>query len=81
MQNQQIQLVLYYGGDINQKYQHDLTRTSQAIYAFALSLNDTSNKYPADAAIAVVSGNSLHATWGELSVQASVKPNKNPQNL
>ncbi|WP_288360071.1 hypothetical protein [uncultured Bacteroides sp.] len=75
--NSWVDYVIYSG----EEKEFDLTRTSQAIYAFALSLNDTSNKYPADAAIAVVSGNSLHATWGELSVQASVKPNKNPQNL
>lgn len=76
-ENSWIDYVIYSGDE----KEFDLTQVSQAIYAFALSLGDISGEYSVDNATAVISGNLLNATWGELSIQAPVRPDKNPSNL
>lgn len=75
--NSWVDYVIYSG----EEKDFDLTQVTQAVYAFALSFGLQSDEISTDEANAVISDNILKATWGNLSVQASVKPEKLPGNL
>ena len=76
-ENSWVDYVIYSGNEKD----FDLTQVAQAIYAFALSFGNQLDELSVDGADAVISDNVLNASWGDLSVQAPVKPGKNPANL
>lgn len=75
--NSWVDYVIYSG----KEKEFDLTKVQQAIYAFALSFGNPTDEISVDGAKAVITGNTLNASWGKLSVQAPVKPEKCPRNL
>lgn len=75
--NSWVDYVIYSG---NEK-EFDLTKLSQAIFAFALSLGNQPDSTDIDAAKSVISGNTLEVSWNTLSVKATVKPEKSQRNL
>lgn len=75
--NSWVDYVIYSG----KEKEFDLTKVQQAIYAFALSFGNPTDEISVDGAKAVITENTLNASWGKLSVQAPVKPEKCPRNL
>lgn len=75
--NSWVDYVIYSGKEKD----FDLTQIEQAVYALALSFGNQSDKISTDKANTTISDNILNASWGNLSVQAPVKPDKCPGNL
>lgn len=75
--NSWIDYVIYSGNEKD----FDLTEIAQAAYAFALSFGEQSDEISVNKANATISGNTLDASWDNLSVQIPVKPESNPRNL
>lgn len=76
-QNSWIDYVIYSGDEKD----FDLTAVKQAVYAFALSFGNLSDELSINEAKCAITGNMLKASWMDLSVEAPVKPDKNPGNL
>lgn len=59
----------------------DLTLLDQAVYAFALSIGSLGDNISIEDAKSSISDGMLKASWMGMSVEAPVKPDKNPRNL
>lgn len=59
----------------------DLTQMEQAMYAFALSIGNPQDDISIENTTSIVSNGILKTSWGNMSVEAPVKPDKNPGNL
>lgn len=75
--NSWVDYVIYSG----EEKDFDLTKIAQAAYAFALSFGNQSDEVSVNKANTVITDNLLNASWGNLSVQAPIKPEECSRNL